>query len=407
MVWPSGFKRAAQAGAALVLFLACFHLGFAASGDTIADAVLGQPDFSSNTCINGQLTPGSLCDPIDAAVDPISGRLYVATDIDNRVLSWPSAAGFANGAPADLVIGQPDFVQKKCNQGSHIPTASGLCNPAGVAVDQAGNLYVADRKNSRVLEYDSPATTDTVADRVFGQPDFSSNRCNNGGISASSLCAPRGVVVDSNGNLYVSDEVVARVVEYDSALSTDAVADHVFGQPNFQQQGCASGPTGLCEPRNLAVDSAGNLYVADLGNQRVLEYLSPLTTDAVADRVFGQPNFTSNQCNSGGISARSLCGPRDVAVDNAGNVYIADSVNNRVLIYATPATSDTVADVVIGQPSFTTAACNFGGSVSARGLCRARGLGVDSAGNVYVADAFNNRVLRFDGPLVLRASRHS
>jgi Ca2+-binding RTX toxin-like protein len=85
------------------------------------------------------------------------------------------------------------------------------------------------------------------------------------------------------------------------------------------------------------VDGASNLYVADSGNHRVLEYGSPLTTDTVADRVFGQGgSFTSIAPNKGGISASSLRRPVATAVDGGGNVYVAERVNNRVLEYDNP-----------------------------------------------------------------------
>jgi uncharacterized repeat protein (TIGR01451 family) len=148
------------------------------------------------------------------------------------------------------------------------------------------------------------------------------------------------------------------------------------------------------------VDAAGNLYVADFNNSRVLEYNTPLTTDTVADRVFGQAgSFTSGTCNLGGVSASSLCNPFGVAVDAAGNLYVADFNNHRVLEYDTPLTTDTVADRVFGQAgSFTSGTCNLGG-VSASSLCRPLGVGLDGADNLYVADGNNHRVLEYDSPL--------
>ena len=115
----------------------------------------------------------------------------------------------------------------------------------------------------------------------------------------------------------------------------------------------------LCYPVGVAVDGAGNLYVADDGNSRVLEYNTPLTTDTTADTVFGQGgNFTSDDCDNGGFSANSLCYPDGVAVDGAGNLYVADTDNSRVLEYNTPLTN-TTADTVFGQGgSFTESDCN-------------------------------------------------
>jgi len=126
-----------------------------------------------------------------------------------------------------------------CNGGG--VNANTLCNPIGVAVDpNNGNVYVADRGNSRVLEYNSPFTTDNVADDVFGQfGAFTTNFCNNSGVvSSDSLCFPAAVAVDSGGNLYVADQTNGRVLEYNTpeALtatlgSGDTTADRVSAKP--------------------------------------------------------------------------------------------------------------------------------------------------------------------------------
>ena len=191
-------------------------------------------------------------------------------------------------------------------------------------MDAAGNLYVGDNANNRVLEYNTPLTTDTVADRVFGQGASQQTpaTCHRRILPEShpqQPVLPEGVAVDAAGNLYVADRNNSRVLEYNTPLTVtgDTVADRVFGQPNFASATCnLGGDSGMCQPDGVAVDAAGNLYVAD--NNRVLEYNTPLTTDTVADRVFGQGgSFTSNTCNLGGISASSLCFPVDVAVDAA------------------------------------------------------------------------------------------
>ena len=90
-----------------------------------------------------------------------------------------------------------------------------------MTVDAVGDLYVADYYNQRVLEYNTPLTTDTVADQVFGQAgSFATRTCNLGGVSDSSLCNPFGVAVDASGNLYVTDDNNSRALEYDSPLGT-------------------------------------------------------------------------------------------------------------------------------------------------------------------------------------------
>jgi hypothetical protein len=106
------------------------------------------------------------------------------------------------------------------------------------------------------------------------------------------------------------------------------------------------------------VDASGDVFVADTSNCRVLEYDSPLTTDTIADQVFGQPGFVSNTCNNGGISANSLYYPFGIGLDALGNLYATDNNNNRVLEYNTPLTNNT-ADLVFGQfNSFTSGTVN-------------------------------------------------
>ncbi|MEE9221865.1 MAG: hypothetical protein V3V40_00195, partial [Nitrosomonadaceae bacterium] len=135
-----------------------------------------------------------------------------------------------------------------------------------------------------------------------------------------------------------------------------------MGQPNFTSRTANTGGVNarsLHAPHGVAVDTAGNVYVADLLNNRVLEYHTPLTTDTVADLVLGQPNSTSNTANNGGVSTSSLNLPREVAVDAAGNVYVADTANHRVLVYLDPQNTDTVADLVLGKLNVFTSKCNI------------------------------------------------
>jgi sugar lactone lactonase YvrE len=359
--------------------------------DTVADRVIGQPNRRSGTPNYWGTSAPSLDQPFNIAIHPGSGRIFVPDTFNHRVLSWANAYALTNGQAADLVIGQPDFNTNDPNQGGMVSAAT-LNAPIGVDVDAKGNLYVADAFNHRVLEYDAPLSSGMAADRVFGQPDFTSNTANNSGVSASSLGVVFNVLVDPAGNLYVADG--ARVLEYDTPLSNDTIADHVFGQPDFTSNAPNNGgvsATSLSSVNGLASDSASNLYIADTSNHRVLEYAAPLSSDSVADRVFGQPDFTSNAMNNGGVGAGTLAYPYDVEVDRAGNLYIADTNNNRVLQFDAPLIGDTIADRVFGQPDFaTTIASN---SASATSLTRPTGIAVDGVGNVYISDILSNRIV--------------
>ncbi len=121
------------------------------------------------------------------------------------------------------------------------------------------------------------ANLDTTAAHVFGQPDFTHNTANNGGLSASSLNSPIGVALDAQGNLYVADHANSRVLEYRAPLTTDTIADIVFGQPDFTHNTGGLSATSLDNPGGVALDGGGNLYVADTSNHRALEYgLAPV-----------------------------------------------------------------------------------------------------------------------------------
>ncbi len=328
-----------------------------------ADLVIGQPDFLSGSCNqnNPNASSGSLCGPIGVAVDS-SGNLYVADSDNSRVLEYNAPFAACGSFPciggsAHLVFGQGgDFTTVDCNKGG--VSANSLCFPVALAVDANGNLYVADQNQSRVLEYNTPLTTDTTADLVFGQGGtFLTQNCNGGGITANSLCNPDGVAVDSSGDVYIADQINNRVLEYQTPLTNGTTADMVFGQANFSSgavnAGGSTAANSLAAPAGLAADGAGNLYVADFNNNRVLEYNTPLSSDTTADVVFGQGgSFTSFDCNPT-ASASNLCGPAGVAVDSANNLYTVEYGNNRLLKYNTPLTTDTVADVVLGQLDFS------------------------------------------------------
>ncbi|MGH8324124.1 MAG: NHL repeat-containing protein, partial [Steroidobacteraceae bacterium] len=317
----------------------------AMQGDTIADRVLGQADFLHSGLnlidANGELNPQAVA--IDSSVTP--NRLYLADTANSRVLGYKDVTTFVNGGPADLVIGQPDFSSGACDE-YDVASASRLCDPAGVAVDAGGKLYVADSGNARVLEYNTPFAgcgsfpcVGGSANLVFGQGDsFTSSFCDNGGVTADSLCDPVGVAVDAGNNLYVADQFDNRVLEYNTPLTSDTTADLVFGQgDSFTSKVSNIGglsASSLSGPDGLAVDAGGNLYVADASNNRVLEYNIPLTDGTTAAQVFGQGgSFISGDSNHGGLSASSLSSPAEVAVDAAGDVYVADYSNNRVLEY--------------------------------------------------------------------------
>ena len=425
------------------------------AGDTVADQVLGQINFDNGgiNFVDGRGLSDPAAVAIDSSVNP--PHIYVLDPSNSRVLGWTSLSEFTGGQPADLVVGQANFNSSEpfsgtyCNQRAGV-SAQSLCfnnsfGSGGLSVDRHGNLFVADSNNNRVVEFGDPfvafqlsgQNSDFSAISVFGQNgSFTTGQCNQGGTpAASTLCSPTGTAFDPTGNLYIADAGNSRVLEFvpdaSGSFGPTPVPTAVFGQNgSYTQQTCANGaasgpgpspkptpgPGNLCGDAGTGIelgvttDSSGNLYIADSQNNRVLEF-SPTSpgsfgSNPTAQLVFGQGTtgneFNSNVCWSG--TNFGMCLPWGVATDLSGNLYVAELFNSRVLEFdeAAPVPANVIADRVFGQINFNSVGCNAGnpgGSASATSLCDPGGMTVDALGGLYVADAFNNRVLAFDSPL--------
>lgn len=362
------------------------------AGDYLPDSVIGQKGFASDSGPFSRLDAATLFGPGGVVVDPHSGRLFVADTSNGRVLSWPSASAQADGQKADLVIGEPDFETVALDTYVAERTTFG---PTGLALDSQGNLYVIDARTNRVLIFRAPFSSGMAAALIIQDSGDLKVEC-------QTLCNPLALALDSQDNLYLLDSFYHRVLFYQTPLTSgDTVPDKVIGQANFTShapnRGGAVSASGFNFPSGLVIDGADNLYVADSQNHRILIFLNPAGTDAIADRVIGQGgSFTTGVANSGGLSASSLNYPYGLALDGAGNLFVADSDNSRVLRFDAPLASDAVADGVYGQNgSFTTSQPQIDPSQGNLNQPVAVGLGAD--GDLFVADTGNNRVLAFRG----------
>src|SRR5579872_4151410 len=146
---------------------------------------------------------------------------------------------------------------------------------------------------------------------------------------------------------------------------------------------------------NAVFDSSGNLWVTEEGNNRVVMYAAPLTTGMAASVVLGQPNLSSEVANNGGISANTLYKPHGITFDSAGNLWVTDRFNNRVVMYSARFSTGQAASLVLGQGnSFTANTANNGG-ISASSLSTPTSVKFDSSGNLWVADSGPNRVIEY------------
>jgi sugar lactone lactonase YvrE len=362
----------------------------ASAAPPAARAELGHKDFVTPTCNDPALPlAAQLCHPSGSAIDPDTQALFVADSDNNRLLIWPNAQFFRNGEAALVVIGKPDFT---IDQTCEVTSASSLCDVNSVLVDRRHNIWVADTDGNRILRFSPPFHNGMKANLVIGQPDFTTAECAGG---QRGLCAPRDLQMDQYGNLLVVDSDNNRVLGFKAPLRSGMAASLVIGQPNFDDTGCNRGldaPTAqtLCGPKGLARDREGNLYVGEDDNNRVLAFADPLDgkpRDFTAFAVFGQPDFSSAECNVGPTGA---CSPEGVTIGPSGQLIMSDKDNNRILIFDHPLRSR-VADDVIGQPDFTS---NAPGT-SRTTLTAPKRPRTDRFGNLYATDEDNNRLLRF------------
>lgn len=332
--------------------------------DATADRVLGQTLLTTNAAGS---TTSQLHGPAGVAIAP-DGRLYVADYENHRVLSWPDAAAFSSGQAAQFSIG--GFGTGR-NQLSH---------PESVVVDSAGNLFVADTDNQRVVVYNTPVS-DGAADVVFGAADPDDCFGANNDATAADFCYPRGLAFDNAGNLYVADEYHHRIKVYKPPFADGMSASDVLGQSDLTK-GTAGDLQG---PRGVAIDSQDHLFVADSEHNRVVVYDSPRISDKAIDQELKPLNF-----------------PIDLAVDQYDRLYVSDLNSHRVVVYADPRNSAAISAPVYGA-TLANNDCDStpdpaGIAATATSLHCPLGLAVDSAGNLYVADFDNNRVLAFDAP---------
>lgn len=335
-----------------------------------ASVVLGQPDFSTTTT-NLTTTQNNLREPTAVASDGV--HLVVADTNHNRVLIW-NHIPTTNNAPADVVVGQPNFLTNAVSSNG-VPTATTMRGPQGVWI-QNGKLYVADTQDNRVLIYNRiPTTNGVAADVVLGQPNFTTFvqvDISQQSTSASATNMLNPVSVTSDGvRLFVTDLGFNRILIWNKIpTANDTPADVEIGQPDMTT-GIANDAYSTTSPASLAsattttiespvlctvsngTDSNGNptypevcnytlnyprfalsdgthLYVADGGNDRILEYLHiPTANAAAADIIIGQIGGDVDQATD---AADSVNTPTSLAFDGT-NLYVADPYNRRITVY--------------------------------------------------------------------------
>jgi len=195
-------------------------------------------------------------------------------------------------------------------------------------------LFVADSLNHRVLIWNSfPTSSGQSANVVLGQPDFTSNTLNNGGLSASSLNSPQSVYSDGT-QLFVTDTNNHRILRWQTIpTSNGAAADLVIGQINFVSNNNSTSTNGLSTPQQLLKSNNGKLIISDYGNHRLVYFNStPLTNGANFDGIMGANSPINALSNYYGLSPWSFYFPYGIATDPiSSDFWVTDYYNHRAL----------------------------------------------------------------------------
>ncbi|MGI4870115.1 MAG: hypothetical protein ACRYFX_02935 [Janthinobacterium lividum] len=249
-------------------------------------------------------------------------------------------------------------------------TNAQIQNPVGVAVDGSGNIYIADQDNQRIRKV--TATTGVISTIVgTGTGGFSGD---GGAATNAQLNNPVGVAVDGSGNVYIVDynnNRIRKVTATTGVISTIAAA--------------------LNSPTGVAVDGSSNVYIADQNNQRIRKVTA---TTGVLSTIAG--TGTAGFSGDGGAATSAqLKNPIGVAVDGSGNVYIADQFNHRIRKVSAAGVISTIAGT--GTAGFS----GDGGAATSAQLYYPAGVAVSGSGNVYIADQYNHRIRQLATPLTV------
>jgi sugar lactone lactonase YvrE len=325
----------------------------------------GKAGFSGD---GGPATSGQLGGPTGLAVNA-QANVYIADTTNNRVrrvtpagtittIAGANTAALGDGGPA---------------------TSARLRSPVGLAIDRQGSLYIAEANDARVRKVSPDGTITTIAGT--GARGSSGD---GGPATSAKLYFPRGVAVDAQGSVYISDYELQTVRKVNPAGTITTFAG--TGRGGFSGDGGPATSAQLRYPEGIAVDGSGNVYIADRGNGRVRK-VSPagtITTIAGGGASLG---------DGGAATSARLSNPEGLAVDAQGNVYIADW-GHYLVLKVSGGTITTIAGT--GAPAcgpFTIgAAIGDGGPATSAPVCQPWGLALDGQGNLYVAEQGRSRV---------------
>lgn len=353
----------------------------AASGDGCTGQTFSAKQSCTVSVVFGPTYPG------------VRNGAVVLLDSGNTVLGTEFVTGIGEGPVAVAVPGTISIAAGQEGQwtqlGDNQPaTAADLYLPSGIALDGAGDLFIADSNHNRVREVIGTGANKGNIITVAGDGDAGYSATETVAIN-SPLNIPSGVAIDGAGNLYIADtnnNVIREVNLTTGTIST--VAGNA--QPGFSGDGGAATSAMLNSPKGISVDASGNLFIADTGNDVIRE-----VTGGEIKTVAGTGMTPGNSGDGAAATSATLDAPYAVAFDSSGKMYIPDSGNNRVRVV-----SGGIINNFAGSANGTAGFSGDGGSPTSAELDTPFGVATDAAGNIYIADARNYVVRRVSASVI-------
>ena len=305
--------------------------------------------------------------PGRVAVDPSGNVYFTALNSVFRLSGGVMSRVAGNGEPGYSGDGGP-------------ATSAQLNTPQGVVVDSAGDIYIADTQN-QVVRFVSASTGIITTVAGNGTPG---NNGDYGPPLQAQLNLPTAVALDASQNLYICDSANNTIRLVANGVITPYLGNYI---PGFT--GDTTGTISMNDPTDIFFDSAWNLWIADYGNGGIREY----GTNGITSTVVGNSTGESVTYTEGGFAnATVLAGPHSVAVDTAGNMYVADADDNRLRKVPTANTLGSTAKIYTFAGTGPYGFAGDGGAANSAELDIPNAVAVDPSGNVYFVDLFNYRV---------------